>query len=446
MAETYTAADLQGSTNGHLPPGVTWTKALDVFVGSPDHEIFVNGLAMALAESTNRCLFKPHIQQRCAEVRLFAPDLYYSTMLELITATLPQRWREWDHTIDTLCLAMAELDLQPLSEVTPEEITWLWDPYIALKKLTLVEGDPSAGKTYLLLAIAAAVTSGHCLPDQDGKVAKPDPSQCGNVLYITAEDGLADTLRPRAEKVHADLTRLYVPKTPQAFSLAHPEGLRNAMRRYSPRLVVLDPLQAFMGAEMDMHRANEVRPLMTTLLALAIEHTCAIVAIRHWTKASGGRAQHRGQGNVDFAAAARSVLSIGESPEDDTLRVMAHAKSSLKKAGTSIVFTIHDEGLQWSGTSMLTADELSAAQPQRHKKQRQNAMEWLRDYLRDGPQPSVTVMAAAQAVGINEKALRRAKEYLGVLAAKDANAWYWRLPKYQPWDRYAGMEDDDTPF
>ncbi len=445
MATTKPAQDVHPDSNGHLPPGVTWTKALDVLAGSDDHQIFVNGLGMALAESGNQCIFQPNIQQRCAQVRCLAPALYHGAILELISASLPQRWRDWDRTIDTLCLAMAELDMQPLSEVNPEEIVWLWDPYIPLKKLTLVEGDPSSGKTYLLLAIAASVTAGHSLPDQYGKVAPPT-SDRGNVLYITAEDGIADTIRPRAEKVGADLTRLFVPRNPQSFSLADPAILSNAMRRYTPRLVVLDPLQAFLGADIDMHRANEVRPLMTTLLALAIEHTCAIVAIRHWTKAPGGRAKHRGQGNVDSTAAARSALSVGESPEDDTLRIMAHAKSSLSKSGLSIVFSIQDEGLQWCGTSMLTADELSAAQPERHKKQRQNAMEWLRDYLRDGPQHSVTIIAAAQAVGINEKALRKAKEYLGVLAAKEANAWYWRLPKFAPWDRYAGMEDDDTPF
>ena len=286
MTEPETLEEVQVSSNGHLPSGVTWTKALDVLVGSDDHQIFVNGLGMALAESGNQCIFQPNIQQRCAQVRCLAPAIYHGQVLELISASLPQRWRDWDRTIDTLCLAMAELDMQPLSEVNPEEIVWLWDPYIPLKKLTLVEGDPSSGKTYLLLAIAAAVTAGHALPDQVGKVAPPTPDR-GNVLYITAEDGIADTIRPRAEKVGADLTRLFVPRNPQSFSLADPAILSNAMRRYTPRLVVLDPLQAFLGAGIDMHRANEVRPLMTTLLALAIEHTCAIVAIRHWTKAPG---------------------------------------------------------------------------------------------------------------------------------------------------------------
>ena len=197
-----------------------------------------------------------------------------------------------------------------------------------------------------------------------------------------------------------------------------------------------------------MHRANEVRPLMTTLLALGIEHDCAVVAIRHWTKAPGGKAKYRGQGNVDFTAAARSVLAVGESPENEEIRIMAHAKPSLSKVGISIMFQIKDEGLEWAGISGITADELSAAQPQRHKKQRQNAMEWLRDFLRDGPKPSTIVIEAAKSLDINEKALRRAKELLGVLATKEGNTWFWRLPKAMKWERsyYADDDDDNIDF
>ena len=172
------------------------------------------------------------------------------------------------------------------------------------------------------------------------------------------------------------------------FSLARPHLLSKAIAERQPTLVILDPLTAFLGADVDMHRANEVRPVMSTLVAMAIKYNCAIVAIRHWTKVVGGRAKYRGQGNVDFMAAARSVLAVGVSPEDEHMRIMAQAKNSICERGSSMVFTISDDGMQWCGTSMLTADELSAAQPQRHKHQRQDAMLWLKEYLRPGPQQS----------------------------------------------------------
>ena len=444
MATTKPAQDVHTDVHGHLPPGVTWAKVLEVVVASEDDSIFILGLIQAVDEAGNGCLFHHAIQQRCARILLLVPELYNGKLLELVSASMPLRWRDWDRDIHALALAMHELDIVPLSEVEPEAIDWLWEPYIPRKKITLFEGDPASGKTYLLLAIAAAITRGYALPDQEGRVGTPDPTRAGNVLYITAEDGLADTIRVRADKVNADLTRLYVPRQPQSFSLAQPEILEAAMARFTPQMLVLDPIQAFLGAEVDMHRANEVRPLMTNVLALAIKHNCAMVAVRHWTKAPGARAKHRGQGNVDFTASARSVLSIGESPEDENKRIMAHAKIQLSKLGTSLMFTITDDGLQWCGPSTMTADELSAAQPRRHHHQRKDAMEWLKDYLREGPQPADMVVHAAEAVGISERTLKRAKEHLHVLSLKDGKVWFWRLPNFQQkWERYAGQEDDD---
>lgn len=444
MAETSQATrpTTDASSNGHLPPGVTWSKALDVLLATDNHAIFTQALLEAVGEGNTACLFQPCVKQRCARVKTEIRHLYEGTILELVATAIPQRWRDWDRDVDFLCLAQSELDIVPLSTVEREEITWLWYPYIPLKKLTMVEGDPSSGKTYLIMAIAAAITRGYQLPDQGGYVGKPDVSKAGRVLYITAEDGLGDTIRPRAEKVGADLEKFFVPRSPQSFSLAEPQILRNAILRFQPQLVVLDPIQAFLGAQIDMHRANEVRPLMTNLLALAIEFECAIIAVRHWTKAVGGRARHRGQGNVDFAAAARSQLSIGESPSDAGMRVMAQAKASLAALGTSIVFQITDEGFTWCGTSTITADELSTAQPQIHQHQRKDAMKWLKDYLTQA-QPADLVLRAAEAVSISERTLRRAKEHLGVLSAKVEGVWYWRLPQIQKWERYPGQEDDD---
>ena len=394
-------------------------------------------------------LYMPAYQERYAAIKQTNRPLYMGKLYRAVRLALAQDAVNWDHEVDVFVYNDERLLTVPLSSIPAQEVSWLWEPYIPLRKLTLVEGDPEAGKTYLLLALAAAVTRGYALPDQYGKVAKPSGTP-ENVLYLTAEDGLADTIKQRATKCDADQDRIFVvpnaemfPEDMKPFSLARPHLLSKAIAQRQPTLAILDPLTAFLGADIDMHRANEVRPVMSTLVAMAIKYNCAIVAIRHWTKTVGGRANYRGQGNIDFLAAARSVLSVGVSPENEHMRIMAQAKNSICERGSSLVFTISDDGMQWCGTSMLTADELSAAQPQRHKHQRQDAMLWLKEYLRPGPQQSVNVIAAAQALGINEKAIRRAKEHLGVLAAKEGNNWYWRLPKFAPWDRYAGMEDDD---
>src|SRR5437660_3636216 len=157
MSEHTSQQDADVSENGARPPGVTWTKTLDVMVKSDDDGLFITTLTQAVLNDGNGCLFQPHIQQRCAMVKLAGTGLYEGTILELVSASMPMRWREWAHDIDVLVLAMAELDTAALSTIAPEEIVWLWHPYIPLKKMTLFEGDPSAGKTYLLITIAAAI-------------------------------------------------------------------------------------------------------------------------------------------------------------------------------------------------------------------------------------------------------------------------------------------------
>ena len=457
MRSATTGQEAKYAGNGH----VDLRDVVDVLAGFDD-ETFIKQLVhlATLPDSPYdtqegpRILYRPGILTRVARVMQDDKELFEGTFLP---ALRPDKRFSIPRLLTDLKLYAAASDhliTAALSTIQREEVHWLWEPYIPFNKLTLVEGDPSVGKTYLLLTIAAAITRGYCLPDQCGKVAKPLPDHAANVLYITAEDGIADTIRPRAEDVGANLDRLFVVLGPeitqtstQTLSLQHPHLLSEAIARHAAKLVILDPLTAFLGASMDMNRANEVRPLMSILGALATQHQCAIVAIRHWTKAPGGKARNRGQGNIDFTAAARSVLSVGESPEDERVRIMAQAKNSLGPYGISIAFTIGEQGLQWCGTSEFTADELSQMQPTKRQHQRKNAMEWLKDYLKEGPQPSEGLMEAAKAVGLSERTLKRAKEHLGILSSKEGGKWYWRLPKFEPWDRYPGQEDEDeAPF
>jgi putative DNA primase/helicase len=366
-------------------------------------------------------------------------------------------WLTAGHTTEELvalttqqkpALTAPHMVVKALADVPPEDIHWLWEPYIPYGKITIVEGDPGLGKTFLMLAIAGAITKGYALPDQEGRVGPPT-GQPGRVIYITAEDGIADTLRPRADQVDADLTKLFVVQgwtaddiAVKPFSFQQLNLLEDVIRDLQARLVVLDPLQAFLGADVDMFRANEVRPLLSQLGAIAEAQRCAIIAIRHWTKVVGGKAIYRGQGSVDFLAAARCVLAIGESPEDETMRIVAQSKNNLKAFGKSQMFRLSDDGFEWCGLSDLDANTLTSLQPQKRQHQRKNAMGWLKDALKDGPAPASMLMAAAEALGIPEKTLRRAKTQLGILSTKESGQWYWRLPNYGPWDRQD--TDDDA--
>ena len=201
---------------------------------------------------------------------------------------------------------MAKLKIITMQDVQAEPAEFLWEPYIPHGKISIVQGDPGDCKTTLLLAIAAAVTRGSALPG--GGCSDP-----ANVIFQTAEDGLADTIKPRLEQLGADCSRVYVvDEEDQALSLSD-ERIEQAIVEKDAKLFILDPLQAYLGGA-DMHSANGIRPLMKALGAVAEWTGCAIVIIGHLNK-KGGKAQYRGLGSIDIYAAARSVLTVGRLDE-----------------------------------------------------------------------------------------------------------------------------------
>lgn len=378
----------------------------------------------------------------------------------VVLPDLPERgdvsdWLQQGHTLKELQALTAKtpptitrprLILKRFSEIEPEEVSWLWHPYIPLKKLTILEGDPGQGKTFLMLALAAAVTQGHSFPDQRGRVPPPHMNW-GTVLYMSAEDDLADTLIPRALSAGAVRERIISVcgwtngGEVEPFSFAQLALLSEAIGDTKARLVIVDPLQGFIGEKVDTHRTNEVRPIMSQLRNIAEVHRCAILLIRHLNKGIG-KALYRGQGSVDFTAAARSVLVVAESLEDETKKVMAHEKSSLAPKGASLVFRITNEGFHWCGTSGIGADELVYQQPIKEQHQRRAAAEWLGSALEGGEQQVETLKVEAEANSIAWRTLFRAKSALHIISFKRDGKWFWKLP--EPWDeeRYPGSENE----
>ena len=190
-----------------------------------------------------------------------------------------------------------ELKMIRMSEVQSQEIEWLWYPFIPYGKLTIIQGDPGDGKTTMVLNLAAKLSKGEAL-DKNMKVTEPV-----NVIYQTAEDGLADTVKPRLELAGADC------ESDKSLSMVD-ERLEEAIVRTGARLLILDPIQAYLGGGMDMNRANEARDMTKKLGALAEKTKCAIILIGHMNKASGNKAAYRGMGSIDFFAVARSGLEI----------------------------------------------------------------------------------------------------------------------------------------
>ena len=317
-----------------------------------------------------------------------------------------------------------DLELIRMSDIQPEEVQWLWYPYIPLGKLTVIQGDPGEGKTTFVLAVIAALTKGEALPERE-------PLDPVNILYQTAEDGLADTIRPRLDALGADCSRvLVIDESKRELSLSD-ERIRQAMEKTRAKLLVLDPLQAYLGAEVDMHRANEVRPILKRLGSVAEQMGCAVVLIRHLNKMQGQKSGHRGMGSVDFQAAARSVLLVGRTKEDPQLRIVVPDKSSLAPEGESIAFTLDPEqGFQWKGYCAYNAEELLGGSTKQVQTKTMQAEETLRNLL-DKPAPAEEILRRITAAGISERTLMTAKKNLGVLSEKRGGQWFWRLPSGQ---------------
>ena len=291
-------------------------------------------------------------------------------------------------------------------ELTPVE--WLWKPYLPFGKLSVLQGNPGEGKTYFAMHLAAACTNGKLLPNME----RLEPF---NVIYQTAEDGLGDTVKPRLIEAGADLDRVLVIDDSDVQLTLSDERIEKAIIENNAKLVIIDPIQAYLGADVDMNRANEVRPIFMRLGQVAQRTGCAILLIGHLNKAAGMQSLQRGLGSIDIAAAVRSVMFIGKLKHDPTMRILTHEKSSLAPPGVSLAFSLGDEGgFRWVGEYDITADEmLSGIEPQRETKTQQ-AKDLICTLLAGGKQVlSEDIDKAALERGIPGRTVRDAKRELG---------------------------------
>lgn len=242
------------------------------------------------------------------------------------------------------------------TEYQPKVAEWMWFPYVPMGKITIIQGDPGEGKTTLSLALAAQMT----LPAEQrlfGNKTDEEYSRPFDVLYLTAEDGFEDTILPRFINAGGDVHHLY--------TIADVEGAPDELTFFDERvtiwleniaamghgLIIFDPIQAFLGSGTDMHRANEIRPVMRRLGAMADIHNVPIILIGHQNKQQGSKAIYRGLGSIDIAAAARSVLEVERHPQEKSRRIIRHVKSSLaERAEPSSFEFLPDGGIAFSKT------------------------------------------------------------------------------------------------
>ena len=306
-----------------------------------------------------------------------------------------------------------ELKMIKMSDVQSQTVDWLWYPFIPYGKLTIIQGDPGDGKTTLVLNIAARLSKGEGL-DNDMKVTEPV-----NIIYQTAEDGLADTVKPRLELAEAVCERIMViDETEKSLSMID-ERLEAAIKQTGARVLILDPIQAYLGGTMDMTRANEARDMTKILSLLAEKYKCAILLIGHMNKAGGNKAAYRGMGSIDFFAVARSVLLVGRIEGEPDLRAVVQIKNNLAE-------------FEWVGDYEITADEvLGGIAPKINK------LEQAKKMLRELAETSNSVQSSeifdmAEELNISKRTLENAKKELGIKARRIGNSWYWDLDKVKP--------------
>ena len=310
-----------------------------------------------------------------------------------------------------------------MSEVDTQTVEWLWEPYIPFGKVTIVQGNPGEGKTTFALRLAAACTNRKPFPH----MAAHEPF---NVIYQTAEDGLGDTIKPRLMEAEADLDRvLVIDESKQGLSLSD-ERIERAIRQTGARLIILDPIQAYVGEKTDMNKANEIRPMFRRLAEIAERTGCAVILIGHLNKAAGGQSAYRGLGSIDFRAAARSVLLIGRVKREPNVRVIVHDKSSLAPEGKPIAFCLDPEtGFSWIGEYDITADELLSGAGGNTATKTEQAERLILDLLADGKElASEDIVKAAAEAGISERTVKNARRNLDtrIEVIRRGNQWYYR--------------------
>ena len=324
-----------------------------------------------------------------------------------------------------------ELKLIHMEDVVSKEVEWLWYPYIPYGKITIIEGDPGEGKTTLVLKLAAALSRGLPLPCDDDKEYEPI-----HIIYQTAEDGIEDTIKPRLEKAGADCSMIRViDETDKELSMTD-DRLEQAIIETGARLIILDPIQAYIGATVDMHRANEIRPVLKHLGIIAEKHNCAIILIGHMNKASGSKSTYRGLGSIDIQATARSVLLVARLRDKPNIRIMAHDKSSLAPAGDAIGFEMtEDNGMVCIGPYDITIDELLSGNEGRGKKKLDIAENFIKEYFGSNKViPSNEIMMEAAKRSIKRNTLLSAKKKLGITSDKEKAEdgtiyWTWIMPE-----------------
>ncbi len=328
-----------------------------------------------------------------------------------------------------------------LSEVPPEQVSWLQPSRLALGKLTLWDGDPGLGKGFAVTSVIAAVSTGSELPGR-GEFGPSD------VILLSSEDGLADTIRPRLDAAGGNPARVHVlkfvrgEKGQKLFpSLKRDMAvIEKKVAETGAALLVIDPFMGFLGVK-DAHKDADVKETLGPFAQMLDELKLAAIGVRHLNKSQVAQSLYRGGGSIGIIGAARSAFLFAADPDDENRRIVAATKANLCAMPPSLAFRISGtpngsaRAIWEPRTNEHRADTLlrSAIDTQGGRRAGTDAAEWLAGALKEGPVPSKELEAECRAKGMSFKTVRDAGQKMGVLIEREKGkegrgSWTWRKP------------------
>ena len=315
------------------------------------------------------------------------------------------------------------------SDVAAMPVNWLWKPYIAIGKITLLQGDPGCGKSTMMMNLIAEISKGGTMPN--GK----DFGDPQRILYQCSEDSSKDTIKPRLIAAGADCRNIaFIDEEIYSDLTIDDERLRDAITEWRPKLVVIDPIQSYVGNDSDLQIAGKARKLMRRIGMWASAYECAVVLIGHLNKKESSKDLYRGLGSIDVVAAARSVLQVEKSECDEDVRIVRQVKNSLDSKGADFQFEIRPAtGFRWLSISNNeeTGFHNSATEPAFEmlpKNKHERAAVLIKKALEHGAVESRKIRRIMAENRIGDKTMNEVKAELGIKPYRKMHAWYWVLP------------------
>lgn len=316
-----------------------------------------------------------------------------------------------------------------LDDVEEEETEWLVYPYIPRGKITLCAAYPGAGKTFLVCGLSSSVSTGKPFLNvtvHDGKGE--------NVVYLTTEDGLGDTIKKRLRMCGADMKKIFSYQNTSELTFDSPK-IEEIIKKVKPALLVFDPFQSFIGENVELNAANKTRIKLDHIRALAEKYNVAVILICHFNKNQKGDAITRIIGSTDIVGISRSYVAVGNVPNKYKTKFMSHEKSSLAERGKTILFEISPEegGIKYVCETDKTMDDYTREAYENRRRSSpalEAAKEFIKNQMPEGKRPAKEIQILAEANGISYDTLNRARKDLGIISKQEGfkGQYVWILP------------------